>query len=60
MNPIVEEKLREFYAQLMRDDDVKFERSRLESDENQLKKKMVDFLGLVGKCPSHEELNDFV
>jgi methionine salvage enolase-phosphatase E1 len=66
MNPIVEEKLRDFYTQLMRDDDVKFklenaEKSRHhDNDESQIKKTMVDFLGLLGKRPSHEELNDFV
>ena len=64
MNPIVEEKLREFYTQHMRGDDVKFKlenaKSHHDNDESLIKRTMVDFLGLVGKCPRHEELNDFV
>ena len=54
MNSLVEEKLKEFYTKLL---------TTTESEEKHfdgLKKDVEQFIGLLGKFPSNDELNDLV
>jgi hypothetical protein len=54
MNSLVEEKLKEFYTKLL---------TTTESEDKHfdgLKKDVEQFIGLLGKFPSNDELNDLV